>query len=110
MINHLKNTRPFDELWNAINIYRVDVTSTDSGADDPAACGGPGATPATYFDASFCNSGIRRALVVNNTTAITVANQQIPEWDVILVIVNSNIYGVLVEMLQYLQQHLMPMR
>jgi hypothetical protein len=93
LINHLKNTRPFDELWNAINIYRVDVTSTDSGADDPAACGGTGATPATYFDASFCNSGIRRALVVNNTTAITVANQQIPEWDVILVIVNSSIYG-----------------
>ena len=93
LINHLKNTRPFDELWNAINIYRVDVTSTDSGADDPAHVEVPGDTPATYFDASFCNSGIRRALVVNNTTAITVANQQIPEWDVILVIVNSNIYG-----------------
>ena len=75
MINHLKNTRPLDELWNAINIYRVDVVSTDSGADDPVACGGTGAAPATYFDGSFCDGGIRRALDVNSTTAITVANQ-----------------------------------
>jgi IgA Peptidase M64 len=89
----LENTRPFDELWNAINAYRVDVVSTDSGADDPVACGGTGAAPATYFNASFCNGGIRRALVVNNTTAITSANQQVPEWDVILVIVNNSIYG-----------------
>lgn len=92
-INTLQTTRPFNEVWNAINIYRVDVTSTDSGADDPIACGGTGATPRTYFDASFCTNGIQRLLVANNTTAITVANQQVPEWDMIMVIVNSSIYG-----------------
>ena len=27
-------------LSDAINVYRIDVTSTDSGADDPVACGG----------------------------------------------------------------------
>ena len=37
----------FPPLTSAINVYRVDVRSTDSGADDPAACGGSGATAAT---------------------------------------------------------------
>jgi hypothetical protein len=92
-INAIKNTKPFDELWNAINIHRIDVTSTGSGADDPVECGGTGARPRTYFDASFCASGIRRALIVNDTTAIQVANTRVPEWDMILVLVNSPIHG-----------------
>jgi hypothetical protein len=92
-INILNTTKPFDDIWNAINIYRIDVISTDSGADDPVACGGTGASPKTYFDASFCNNGIQRLLVANNATAITVANQQIPEWDMIIVMVNSTTYG-----------------
>ena len=92
-VNTLFATAPFDTLQSAINVHRVDVTSTDSGADDSTACGGSGATPATYFDASFCNSNIRRLLLVNNTTVFTVVNAQVPAWDMILVIVNSTIYG-----------------
>jgi len=92
-IDKLKDTKPFDELWNAINIYRIDVSSTDSGADDPVACGGTGATPATYFDATFCGAGIQRLLIVNNTTAMQVASDRVPEWDMILVLVNSTVYG-----------------
>src|SRR5687767_13873156 len=85
-INAIKNTKPFDELFNAINIHRVNVTSIDSGADDPVTCGGNGATPRTYFDATFCGLGIgiRRLLVVNDSTAIQVANSRVPEWDMIL--------------------------
>src|SRR5205814_239026 len=55
-------TPPFDELWCGINVFRIDVTSKDSGAKDPTACGGTGANPKTYFDASFCNGGIQRLL------------------------------------------------
>lgn len=91
--NHLFNTTPFDELQCAINVYRVDVTSTDSGADDPAACGGSGATPATYFDASFCNGGIRRLLLVDGGTVQNVVNAQVLQWHQIIVIVNSSIWG-----------------
>jgi len=80
-------------LNNAINVYRVDVSSTDSGADDPAACGGTGAMVATYFDASFCNSGIRRLLSVDSASVINVVNAQVPQWHAILVMVNSPIYG-----------------
>ena len=62
-------TAPFDSdaVKAAINVHRVDVTSTDSGADDPKACsGGTGTTARTYFDASFCRDGkARRLLGVN---------------------------------------------
>ena len=86
-------TAPFDELRPAINVFRVNVTSTDSGADDPAATGGTGATARTYFDATFGGNGIRRLLLVNQATALTVAAAQVPEFTVALVIVNSTIYG-----------------
>ncbi len=61
---------PFDRLRAAINIHRVDVTSTDSGARDPKNCGntpGTGAKPKTYFDASFCRQGNNRRLLEGNS-------------------------------------------
>jgi hypothetical protein len=90
------NTRmkaPLKSLMSAVNVYRFDVASTDSGADDPAECGGPGTVAATYFDARFCVAGIRRLLVVDEGTAITVAGSLVPEFDMIFVIVNSTVYG-----------------
>jgi len=51
-------TPPYDGLSAAINIFRVNVRSTDSGADDPTSTGGTGATPRTYFDATFGANGI----------------------------------------------------
>lgn len=52
-----------------------------------------GAMVATYFDASFCNSGIRRLLSVDSASVINVVNAQVPQWHAILVMVNSPIYG-----------------
>ena len=86
-------TKPYDRLAPAINVFRVNVTSTDSGADDPVATGGSGATPRTYFDSSFGNGGIRRLLECNSSTALTVAAAQVPEFSVVLVVVNSTVYG-----------------
>lgn len=92
-VDTMYQTPPYGELWCGINIYRIDVTSTDSGAADPRACGGTGAAPKTYFDASFCNNGIRRLLEVNTTTVHDVVNAQLPEAHMIVVIVNSGVYG-----------------
>lgn len=100
-VDALFATPPFNDILlfgtrysDALNVWRVDVTSTQSGADDPTSCtGGTGATAATYFDAKFCNSGIRRLLLVNNATAISVATAQVPQWHMIMVLVNSSIYG-----------------
>ena len=93
-VEFLFQTPPFSTHCSAINVYRLDVESDESGADDPVACGGTGATVDTYFDASFCGDGvIRRLLVSNGATAIAELNSALPEWDQALVIVNSNTYG-----------------
>jgi hypothetical protein len=92
-VDHMFGTPPFDELRPAINVHRVHVTSIDSGADDPTACGGSGATARTYFDASFCNSNIRRLLLVNNATALATVDEQVPQWNAVLVMVNSTVFG-----------------
>ena len=80
-VNALIATPPFDELKTAINIFRVNVRSTDSGADDPIAGGGTGATARTYFDASFGGGNIRRLLLCNNATALQVAASRVPEFE-----------------------------
>jgi hypothetical protein len=92
-VNTLFATPPFSSMRCAFNIYRVDVASTDSGADDPTPCGGTGATPRTYFDASFCNGGIRRLLECDTASVRNVVNAQVPQWHQILVLVNSPVYG-----------------
>ena len=86
------------DLWCGINVHRVDVVSTDSGADDPASCGdlsvGSGAAPRTYFDSTFCGGGgIRRLLTCDGTSARDVAQAQVPEVHMTMVIVNSPLYG-----------------
>jgi hypothetical protein len=91
-------TPPYDTLWAGINIHRVDVVSTDSGADDPGTCGdgsaGSGATAKTYFDATFCGGGnIRRLLTCNVPVALSTARTQVPEVHMTMVIVNSDEYG-----------------
>lgn len=92
----LTSTAPFSTLAAAINIYRVDVTSTDSGADDPAACaGGAGTTVNTYFDATFCGGGPprRELLTIDTALAVSTAKAQVPNTHLAIVIVNSTIYG-----------------
>ena len=92
-VTAFRATPPYDDLSPAINVFRVNVSSTDSGADDPVSGGGTGATARTYFDSSFGGNGIRRLLVCNNTTVLTVAAAQIPQFTVAIVVVNSTIYG-----------------
>ncbi|MET8777212.1 M64 family metallopeptidase [Nocardia sp. NPDC004654] len=89
----LLGTAPFDRLQAALNVYRLDVASTDSGADDPTACCGTGSVAATYFDASFCNSGARRLLVVDTATVMSTVGADVPAWNMIMVLVNSKVYG-----------------
>jgi len=92
-VNALRATAPFDRLITGINVHRLDVSSTDAGADEPTACGGSGATPRTFFDATFCTSGIQRLLTVDSTRVVQAVNAQVPGWHAILVVVNSTTYG-----------------
>jgi hypothetical protein len=84
---------PFDRLRPAINIYRIDVTSKESGAKDPKKCGGTGAKPRTYFDASFCTDNIRRLLVAKNSRVLKVVDKHVPQWHMAFLSVNSPISG-----------------
>jgi hypothetical protein len=96
-VTQLSRTTPFHLLMNSINVFRVDVSSTDSGADDPRTVNcpeGTGTTARTYFDATFCGGGaIRRLLTVNETLALQVADSQVPQHRLVVVIVNSPNYG-----------------
>lgn len=94
-VQHLFSSPPFDEpdVQQAINIYRIDVASDESGADDPAPCGGTGAQVATFFDATFCTSGLRRLLTVNTKTVLDVAKEHVSQWHQILVMVNTASWG-----------------
>jgi hypothetical protein len=92
----LFTTPPFDELWCAVNVWRVDVASTDSGADDPACSDGTpaaGTTAATFFDATFCFNNLGRLLFGNETLALQTAAAAVPEVDATVIIVNSTKYG-----------------
>jgi len=97
-LDTMYRTPPYDELWCGINVYRVDVTSAESGADDPATCaGGTGATPRTFYDATFCSawggSNLDRLLTVAAGRARADALAKLPQTHQVLVIVNSSKYG-----------------
>ncbi|MBS1223815.1 MAG: von Willebrand factor, type [Proteobacteria bacterium] len=98
-LNTLRLTPPYDELFCGINVHRIDVVSTDSGADDPTLCaGGTGATPRTFFDATFCSVGpggvrLDRLLTVDSSLALSTAASQVTIRHQIMVIVNSSKYG-----------------
>ena len=94
----MKSTAPYDRLWSAINVHRVDVASTESGAADPKSCGdgstGQNLAPKTYFDSTFCGGGqIRRLLTCDATLAQSTAQARVPEVHMTMVIVNASEYG-----------------
>lgn len=96
-VTRLRTTPPFNELFCGINVYRIDVVSNQSGADDPGCAGGPATTAETYFDATFCSmfagSPLDRLLTVNEGTALSVANTHVPLKHQVVCIVNSTKYG-----------------
>ena len=94
-VDELFRTPPFEAVQGAFNVFRIDVVSTDAGADDPTTCtGGTGTTAATFFDATFCGFGdSRRALIVDDWSVISVVDAEVPQNHAILVIVNSPIWG-----------------
>lgn len=99
-VDTLRLTPPFDELFCAINVHRVDIVSTDSGADEPTTagdCSSAMTSPKTFLDAKFCSlfsgSPMERLLTVDSSRATDIANAQVPMKNQVLVMVNSSKYG-----------------
>ncbi|MEO0560355.1 MAG: M64 family metallopeptidase, partial [Bacteroidota bacterium] len=86
--------RPYLEYKPAFNATALFVASAESGADQPnsGSCVGNGQMVDTAFDATYCTSNIDRLLTVNSSKVYTAA-AAMPEWDLILVIVNDTKYG-----------------
>ncbi len=92
--DRLVGTPPFDRLASALNVWRLDVVSLQSGADDPTNCGGSGARPRTYFDAAFCTGGAERSLLtVAHQLLLGTVDNVVPSWDQVIVLVNSTVPG-----------------
>lgn len=101
IVQRLRSTPPFDTLFCGINVHRIDVVSTDSGADDPLDApdspSGTAASADTYFDATFASVGpggvkYDRLLTINGGVALSVSSSVSNRHQVICV-VNSSKYG-----------------
>lgn len=82
-----------DEAWvrfaESVNGYAIFVASAESGADIPP----QGMMRDTYFDATFFTSGIDRLLTIDEPKVYPLLTQFVPDYDVVIVLVNSTRYG-----------------
>jgi hypothetical protein len=84
---------PFREYQQYFNVHRVDVTSSESGADHPER--NPPLFRNTALDASYNCANIQRLICVNETKVNDVLSRSISltTREVILVLVNDTEYG-----------------
>ena len=76
---------------NAWNIHMIELVSKESGSDNTHDENNPKVE--TALDSYFYCGGIERLLCVNNTKAPYIASNIVPQFDKVLIIVNSNKYG-----------------
>jgi hypothetical protein len=91
-VDRLFKTPPFDAHACAINVFRIDVWSTASGADDPDLqpdCIGTNVFPPTFFDSTFCAYGIERLVWVNQPLIEWVRDWYFPQAHQVVLLVNS---------------------
>ena len=90
--NALLNTEPFKSYRPFFNAYGIAIASNQSGADQ----GSLGASRDTYFNAAFYDPPLDRLLTINSTgysRVTSLLNTFVPEYDIVLVIVNDTKYG-----------------
>lgn len=94
-VNAFTSEPIFGPCGDAVNIYRVNISSTDSGVDKPTACYGDAAVYRnTYLDTYYCASGTQRCIWSSNTLLVqSTAASATPNWNFIVVLVNDTEYG-----------------
>ena len=100
VIDKLLVEPPYEEYANFFNAVIVKVPSNESGTDHPADATDvvepvfPQGVKDTYFNSTFDGAHIHRLVITGSTaTAYSVAAQNFPSYDQILMIVNSPEYG-----------------
>jgi hypothetical protein len=91
--NTLFSLEPFSLIRRSINVFRVNVRSDVSGVTVNPGCGGTATRRQTFFNGSFCHSGLPRLTAVDNGLAWDIAREQVPQTHVVLVILNSTMFG-----------------
>ena len=92
ILGHMLSKSPFGEYGSFLNAFTIYVESAESGADHPSS----GIYKDTYFDATYDTYGIARLLTISSAGYNKVYNllaEHLPEYDIIVVIVNDTQYG-----------------
>lgn len=95
LANKFLSISPYRDYQQLINVRWLFVPSNQSGADKPDCVETPGAEVVmvdTAFDATYCTAGLRRLLVVDGSKVLTAA-AEVPDWDMVAVLVNDEEYG-----------------
>jgi len=85
------DSEPFREYRNFFNVHRIDVVSSQSGADHPERS----SFVNTALDATYNCSGVQRLICVNISTVNTILGNSVApaQRDMTFVIVNDSEYG-----------------
>lgn len=98
--NALLTVPPFDGFRSYFNAYAIAVASVESGSDHPST----GIARNTYFNSTYESYGTAQLLTIppndrdgsyaNGQGKVTaLLNQFMPEWDIVVLIVNDTVYG-----------------
>jgi len=88
-INDFKTEETINKHYQAWNIHRIDSISTESGSDFPE----DNISVNTVFDSYFQCANIARLLCINSSKVLAIVAKLTPQFDQVIVIVNSSVYG-----------------
>lgn len=89
IVDHMFSEEPFLSYKQYFNVYAISIPSNESGADIPS----ENINVDTAFDATFESSGLDRLLTVSHSKVGQALLDSFPEYDIVLVVVNSTKYG-----------------
>ena len=91
LMTHFFNNDPFREYRNFFNVHRIDVVSSQSGADHPER----NSFVNTALDATYNCNQTQRLICINFTKANTIVGNSVApsQRDIVFVIVNDAEYG-----------------
>lgn len=97
-MNYFFSQSPFSNYKNYFNVFTVNVPSNQSGVIHPHTapdCDSDVAVtnPDIYFKSSMDHAGIHRFIMADYNIVNTTLNNNFPQWDQVLILVNSTKYG-----------------
>jgi len=91
-LDRMLTNQPLSEYRPYFNGFVISVASNESGSDHPSR----NITRDTYFNSSYGTSGLERLVTINSAgsaRASALLQQLMPEYDIVIVLVNDTEYG-----------------